>query len=218
MPLPALAVPLAIGAVQAIPKVAAAITQKRQANRLQLQDSTPAAFREQMGNLRQAANSAQMPGMAAAENRLNQNLASGLAQASRAGTSSSQVLGTLAALDQNRQQGQQQLATQGLQYQDTARQRLNQGLTTQANYQMRDLDQFNKSKAALIQSSNQNLMNGIDGLASAAATAYATTGAEGLAGEAALVGADNPLAALSPRLRTPAAPKLPATLPRYTGR
>lgn len=167
MPFPL--IPLAIGAAQALPKFFAAIGQKRKANKVQLQDTTPGAFREQLAGLRLEANTARMPGMGAAENKLAQNFAAGAAATTRAGGSSADALAGISALSLQRQQGQAALTTQGLQYQDLAKQRLNAGLSQQAAYQQRDQDNYNREKAALLQSSNQNLQNGIDGVANFAA-------------------------------------------------
>lgn len=176
MPFPLL-LPLAIGAAQAIPKFLAAAKQKKQANRLTLQDTTPGASKEQLAGLRLGANTARLPGMGAAENKLAQNFAAGAGAATRAGGSSADVLASINALSLNRQAGQNQLTTQGLNYQDVAKQRLNVGLGQQAGYQRADQEKFERSKAALIQSSNQNLMNGIDGIAG-----FAAMGVNGMMG------------------------------------
>jgi hypothetical protein len=163
---------LALGGVQAIPQVLAAIKQKKLANRLKVQDTQPAAFKEQLAGLRLGANTARLPGMGAAEDKLAQNFAAGAGAAVRGGGSSADVLAGINALSLNRQAGQSQLTTQGVQSQDAAKQHLNSGLSQQAAYQSKDLADFSRNKAALIQSSNQNLQNALGTIAGAGALAH----------------------------------------------
>lgn len=215
MPIPLL-IPLALGAAQAIPKVAAAISQKRKANRLQLQSTVPKAFTEQLAGLRLGANTARLPGMGAAENRLAQNFAGGAQASLRSGASGADALAGISALSLQRQQGQSQLGIQGQQYQDAAKNRLNGGLSQLAAYQMKDQDDYSRNKANFVNGSNQNLNNAVNGMASFAALGLdglggGDGGVAGLGGTDALAGGALPALQGLPNLG------LPGRLPAYTG-
>jgi hypothetical protein len=201
-----------LGLIQGIPKIAAAIKQKKLANNLRVQNTQPIAFQEQMAGLRLGANTARLPGMGAAEDKLGQNFAAGAGAATRSGASSADMLAGINALSLNRQAGQNQLNTQGLQYQDAAKQRLNVGLTQQAAYQKNDLDNFSRTKSNLIQSSNENLNNAIGGFAG-----FAALGLNGATGgtPAGPVGEVAPLMGSKSVIQGLNLPQLPGQLPYY---
>lgn len=155
-----------IGIATALPKVVASIKQSKQAQKLKLQDSTPAAFTEKLQLSRQAAGTARLPGMSGQQNRLGQVQAGALQNARLGAASGSDFLAAAGAADARRQAGEMQLGTQGLAYNDKSRQQLGADLTQQAAYQQRDLDNFNRTKAALTQSSAENANSAISGLAS----------------------------------------------------
>ena len=213
--------PLAIGAFTAVPKVAAAIKQDEAARKLKLQDTTPAAFREKAALDRQAAASGVMPGQVGAQTRLA-GIQAGALNAARMGAgSSSDFLAAAGAADARRQAGEQQLGTQAAQYGIRAQQQVGADLTQQAAYQKNDLDTYNKTKAALVQGSAENLNNAVEGAASYAAyglnntaNAQASLGLNGRAADRAL-GADA-LTPLAPRVRAAGSAELPDALP-YSG-
>ncbi len=159
----------ALGAAQAIPKVVASVSQGRAARRLKLQDSTPAAFSEKLAMDRQAAGAARLPGQSGQLTRLGQVQAGALQSARLGAASGSDFLAAAGAADERRQQGEIQLGVQGQQLMDRNRQVLGASLQQQANYQQRDLDNYNREKAALTQSSAENANNAIAGAASYAA-------------------------------------------------
>jgi hypothetical protein len=158
-----------LGLVTAIPKVIASVTQGAAARKLKLQNTQPAAFTEKMQLDRQAASTARLPGIDGQQTRLGQVQAGALQNARLGAASGSDFLATAGAADARRQQGEVQLGAMGLNYQDKSRQQLGVDLTQQAAYQQRDLDNYNRTKAALTQSSAENANNAISGLASYAA-------------------------------------------------
>ena len=161
--------PVVLGAVTAAPKLYAAYQQNRKAANLKLQDSTPAAFREKAALDRQAAASGVMPGQVAAQTRLAGIQAGALQSARMGAASSGDFLAAAGGADARRQSGEQQLGTQAAQYGIRAQDRVGADLTQQAAYQQRDLDNYNKTEAALTQSSAQNLDNAVEGAAGYAA-------------------------------------------------
>lgn len=158
-----------LGAVSAIPKIFASVKQGKQARDLKITDSTPAAFTEKLQMSRQAAGTARLPGMAAQQMRLGQIQAGALQSARLGAVSGSDFLAAAGAADARRQSGELQLGAQGQAYNDKSRQQLGLDLSQQAAYQKNDLDQFNRTKAALTQSSAENANNAISSAASYAA-------------------------------------------------
>jgi hypothetical protein len=163
---------LALGGLSAIPSVIAGFQQRNAANNLKLQDTTTAAEREQLAMSRQAAATGRMPGQGAAENRLGMIQAGAVQNARLGAASSSDFLASAGAADARRMQGEQQLATQGMQYQDRSKMQLRQDLTTQSQRQQRDLDTYNQQKAALLQGSATNLNNAVQTGVAYGAQAY----------------------------------------------
>lgn len=159
----------ALGLVNSIPSFFAAAKQKRMARNLKLQDTTPEAFKEALAMSRQSATS-QMPGMGMLQNRLAQAQATGANALLRGGASSAALLGGLAAGEAQRQAAEQQLGVQGEQYRQGMQGQLRRDLATQADYKMNDLNNYRRDKAALIQSSNENLSRGLGALTGGIAT------------------------------------------------
>jgi len=165
MPFGGLAAATALGLASSLPKLKAAYDQSRAADKLKLQDTRPAAFLEKMGLARQAAASGRLPGQAAQQARLGMVQAGALQNARLGAASSGDFLASASAADARRQQGEQQLGVQGQQYNDQAQQRLGSVLDQDANYRTKDRDTFNRTKAALTQSSAENLDNGVGTIA-----------------------------------------------------
>ena len=133
MPLPL----LALGAISALPslfKASQGLSQLNKANKVKLQDNVPAAFKEQMGLLRQEAGG-MMPGYGQMSNQLAQGQAATSAAITRTGASPAAVTAALAGADARRQQGVMQLGLQNQQYGQQARRNLGTGLLQLANYQ-----------------------------------------------------------------------------------
>jgi hypothetical protein len=190
-----------LGLATAIPKVIASVSQSKKARDLKLQNTQPAAFSEKMALDRQAAASARLPGLSGQQTRLGQVQAGALQSARLGAASGSDFLAAAGAADARRQMGEMQLGTAGLNYQDRSKQQLGVDLTQQAGYQQRDLDAYNRTKAALTQSSAENANNAISG-----ATSYAAAGinrADNLDELAANRAAGITPASTSPSLATP---------------
>lgn len=214
MPLPL--IPLAIGAAQALPKLWQAFTQNSAIDNVKLQDSRPESFKEKLAMSRQAANTARLPGQSYQENRLAQGQAGAVQNARLGAASSSDFLASAGAADARRQQGEQQLGIQGLQYQDQSKQRLGQALDQDAAYRTADLNNYNREKAALTQGAAENLNNAVGGAAGYAALAYNMGQDGGMASQGgAFDGARTPALDMSGGVGPYTPP--PAQLPYYQG-
>lgn len=205
-------IPLIAGGLQAGQQLYSALNQKKQADALKLADTTTPAEREALAMSRQAANSSQLPGMGAAQNRLGMVQAGAMNNARLGAASSSDFLASAGAADSRRQQGEQQLVMQGLNYQDKAKGQLRQDLARQSARTDRDLGAYNTQKGALIQASNQNLANGLGTAASYGAAAYnmgmGNADAAGNTGQVADMGYD-PISTRTPSLTVPTSPYTP---------
>lgn len=82
-----------LAAAQAGQQLYSAYQQKKKSDAVQLQNTTTPAEREALALSRQAANTARMPGMGAAENRLGQVQAGAIQNARLGAASSSDFLG-----------------------------------------------------------------------------------------------------------------------------
>ncbi|UYZ60110.1 hypothetical protein [Hymenobacter latericus] len=172
MPAPFLVATLAGMGLQAGQKILSGITQNRQANRLKIQDTTPAAFKERLGLSRLAAGDYRLPGQGLLENKLGQSQAAATSAATRSGASTGAILGTIAGLDQQRQQGIERIGMQAEQNRLGMQQRLNQDLQTLGDYQTNDLNNYRRDKAALKEAANRNLAGAFSDVATGAATLY----------------------------------------------
>lgn len=165
-------VTLGLGLASAVPSVIAGFQQRKAARNLRLQDTTTAGEREQLEMSRQAAATGRMPGMGQMQNRLGMVQAGAVQNARLGAASSADFLASAGAADARRMQGEQQLATQGLQFQQQGQQQLRRDLTMQSQRQQKDLDTYNNTKAALTQGSATNLNNALQTGVSYAAQAY----------------------------------------------
>jgi hypothetical protein len=194
MPAGGFATIAALGAVSAAPKLLASWSQSRASQKLKLQDTRPASFLEKQQLARQAAAAGALPGQAMQQARLGM-VQNGALQSARLGAASgSDFLASAGAADARRMSGEQQLGTQFGQYTDQARQRLGQVLDQDAAYRTKDLDTFNRTKAALTQSAAENLDNGLGTLASYGAQGVNMGLASKAAGAMGGVGATSPYA------------------------
>jgi hypothetical protein len=169
MPIPIMAV---MAAAQMGQQLYSSYKQNKAADELKLQDSTTAAEREQMAMSRMGASSARLPGMGYQEGRLAQVQAGAMQNARLGAGSSADYLASAGAADLRRQQGEQQLGIQGLQYQDKMRGQLRTDLSAQTRRKDRDLAAYNQEKAALTQASAENLHQAVETGASYGAMAY----------------------------------------------
>lgn len=164
MPLPL----LALAAATAVPQILKGIngvSQLRKANKVKVIDTTTPFERENMAMLRQDAGSQLMPGYGLATDQLAQNQSNVLAGATRAGGSSSDILGALARSDAQRQSGLANLNVQNQQFQQAGRRALSMGLMQQSQRFRGDVETASRTKAALKQAGNQNLFSAVEGLA-----------------------------------------------------
>ena len=113
------------------------------------QDITPVAFRQMQAGLENQANNAQIAGYGQAMDNINEQQATTLGEAKRAGLSSSNLLNTLSRLNQQSMASKRQLAMQG---QQAREQRLNRALSAQGQrgqYQEQGRREWNASIGAL---------------------------------------------------------------------
>ena len=113
------------------------------------QDITPVAFRQMQAGLENQANNAQIAGYGQAMDNINEQQATTLGEAKRAGLSSSNLLNTLSRLNQQSMASKRQLAMQG---QQAREQRLNRALAAQGQrgqYQEQGRREWNASIGAL---------------------------------------------------------------------
>lgn len=143
-------------------KLGEALKQERQAEKLQLRDTTPPAQREALALARQAA-TATMPGAAAQLDRLNAGTNDTLQAAMRAGTSGQSVLGLLEASDANRTQALTNLQTRQDSYQQNQQRNLQSQLMQRAATQARDQQELDRNRAALREASSRNAYGALDG-------------------------------------------------------
>lgn len=158
-----------IGLASAVPKIIAGFSQRAQARRLKLADTTTAGEREQLAMSRQMAGSAVMPGMGAMQGRLGMVQAGAVQNARLGAASGADFLAAAGAADARRQQGEMHLGIQGQQFQQQSQMQLRRDLGVQSQRQQRDLDTYNNTKAALIEGSARNLDAGVQTLGSYAA-------------------------------------------------
>ena len=112
-------------------------------------DPTPLAFKQMQAGLENQANNAQIAGYGQAMDNINEQQATTLGEAKRAGLSSSNLLNTLSRLNQQSMASKRQLAMQG---QQAREQRLNRALSAQGQrgqYQEQGRREFDATIGAL---------------------------------------------------------------------
>ena len=143
-------------------KLGEALKQERQAEQLQLRDTTPPAQREALALARQTA-TATMPGTSAQLDRLSAGTNDTLQAATRAGTSGQSILGLLEASDANRTQALNNLQTRQDSYQQSQLRNLQGLFMQQAATQARDQQELDRNRAALREASSRNAYGALDG-------------------------------------------------------
>jgi hypothetical protein len=161
------ALSLGMAAVPGALQVIKGIHQNNLAKKVQLKDTTPLAFREELANSRLAANNQRVPGQGAAIDRINQGVANGMNNAVQAGTGSAGILASLGRLDQNRNNAFLSLSNQAQAFQQQNQNRLSGNLRQQAAYQKNDQDAFNREKAGLKEGASRNIFGGVSTMAGA---------------------------------------------------
>jgi hypothetical protein len=183
MPIPLLA---AAAVAPSVFQMGKGIAQASQAKRLKVPPrpvyNIPQSIQENVMMRRMQQNAA-MPGYNAAKADISSNMASGARAAQESG-SSTNVLATIAGLQGNANNALNSLNTQNAQFALGAKDDLSRALSQKAGFEEKAWE-INKqqpfldaaaAKAALKESSSQNLMGGLSGLASTAAT-FAGSGA-----------------------------------------
>lgn len=195
MPLP-LAVPLAIAGAQGLYSVYQGYKQGQKAKELEKRgpvDNVPAAYKQMLANQANQANNAQIAGYGQAIDNLNEQQATTLGEAKRAGTSSSNLLNVLTRLNQQGSAEKRRLAMAGEQAREQRQGQYNQGLMGQSQYQEQARQEQQRAIGALRGASKQNYYNALSTGLGAATTLYgmgAKGGATGTTGatDAALQG------------------------------
>lgn len=136
--------------------------QGQQAEKLQVRDTTPAAFKELEQATRQGT-AAILPGYGAAVDGINAGANSTLDAATKAGTSGASVLGLLTTADANRQRALADLNTRNDAYHAQQENKLTGVLGQKAAYQAKDQQQYDQAKGALQEASQRNLYGAVDG-------------------------------------------------------
>jgi hypothetical protein len=143
-------------------KLGQALKQEREAERVQLRDTTPPALREALALGRQGA-VATAPGTAATLDRIQAGTNDTLQAATRAGTSGQSILGLLEASDANRTQALSTLSSQQQVYQQGQQRNLQGLLGQEAAVQTHDQQELDRNRAALREAARRNLYGALDG-------------------------------------------------------
>lgn len=161
MPLP-LAVPLAIAGAQGLYSAYQGYKQGERARELEGKgpvDNVPTAYKQMLANQANQANNAQIAGYGQAIDNLNEQQATTLGEAKRAGTSSSNLLNVLTRLNQQGSAEKRRLAMAGQQAREQRQAQYNQGLMGQSQYQEQARQEQQNAIGALRGASMQNYYN-----------------------------------------------------------
>jgi hypothetical protein len=161
MPLP-LAVPLALAGGQALYSAYQGYRQGERAKELEKRgpaDNVPMAYKQMLANQANQANNAQIAGYGQAMDNLNEQQATTLGEAKRAGTSSSNLLNVLTRLNQQGSAEKRRLAMAGQQAREQRQGQYNQGLMGQSQYQEQARQEQQNAIGALRGASKQNYYN-----------------------------------------------------------
>jgi len=137
---------------------------KQEADRLAKegpQDPTPLAFRQMQQNLANQSNNAQIAGYGQTMDNMNEQQATALGEAKRAGITSSNLLNTLTRLNQQRQKSNRDLGVEGSRAQMQRLGQYNQALQTRGQYQEQGRQENARAIGALRGASKQNVYNAL---------------------------------------------------------
>jgi hypothetical protein len=191
MPLP-LAVPLAIAGAQGLYSAYQGYRQGERAKELEKRgpvDNVPMAYKQMLANQANQANNAQIAGYGQAMDNLNEQQATTLGEAKRAGTSSSNLLNVLTRLNQQGSAEKRRLAMAGQQAREQRQGQYNQGLMGQSQYQEQARQEQERAIGALRGASKQNYYNALSTGLGAATTLYGMDRKGGATGATSATGA-----------------------------
>lgn len=126
-------------------------------------DNVPAAYKQMLANQANQANNAQIAGYGQAIDNLNEQQATTLGEAKRAGTSSSNLLNVLTRLNQQGSAEKRRLAMAGEQAREQRQAQYNQGLMGQSQYQEQARQEQERAIGPLRGASMQNYYNAFTG-------------------------------------------------------
>lgn len=155
------------GGVKGAQQLWSGAMQKRQANRVRVQDSTTAYDRETLAMARQGAY-APMPGEGTALARLGQAGQQSFANAAQGAVSAGGLLGALTRIDANQSAGITNLADQSARFRFGQQGVLTGALAAAAARRRADVQRAAIERGALTQASNANLQGGLSTLGNTA--------------------------------------------------
>ena len=174
MPLP-LAVPLAIAGAQGLYSAYQGYNQGERARELERKgpvDNVPTAYKQMLANQANQANNAQIAGYGQAIDNLNEQQATTLGEAKRAGTSSSNLLNVLTRLNLQGNAEKRKYAIAGEQAKEQRQGQYNQGLLGESRIQEQARQEQENAIGALRGASMQNYYNAFATPLAAATTLY----------------------------------------------
>ena len=181
MPLP-LAVPLAIAGAQGLYSAYQGYRQGERAKELERKepaDNVPTAYKQMLANQANQANNAQIAGYGQAMDNLNEQQATTLGEAKRAGTSSSNLMNVLTRLNLQGSAEKRRYAIAGEQAREQRQGQYNQGLMGQAKIQEQARQEQENAIGALRGAAKQNYYNALSTGLGAATTLYGMGGTAG---------------------------------------
>lgn len=181
MPLPLIAI-AATAALPALAKIGLGAYQL--GKKVEETTYVPPALRENIALDRQAAASARLPGVGAAEDQLAQNTAAILEGGRRAGASAPTLMGALAENETRRQKSLVDLSVRGATAQIGANERLKSSLNQLSSIELSNRRETNAARAAMKQAGLTNINNGLTEAATSAMYLGTRGGADAAATDA----------------------------------
>ena len=139
------------------------------AKKLKEDSFIPPALQAKIDAAKIKANATLFPGQPQAEEQIREASSGAINQVRRSTSSTSDVLNTVAAVDAQEKNSRVDLARTNAEFQNQADRELGATQSEVAGVEQGNRDQFNAAKSALIGASDQNIFNGLGGLASAGA-------------------------------------------------
>lgn len=162
MPLPL----LLAAALPSLFQFGSGLLQGSQAGKVRPDLALPPGQAEELAARRQAANSQVMPGQTQVEASIRQGASQALNNATQAGNSSSNILATGAAINQNQNNAFNALSVNAANYQQQQKEKLNQALLRKAQLENERRQEANVAKSALTEGSARNIFGGLSGISS----------------------------------------------------
>lgn len=158
---------LALSAIPSLFQFGKAAKQKKLAKELKEDSFIPPALQAKLDAAKIRANATLFPGQPQAEEQIREASAGSINQVRRTASSTSDVLNTVAAIDAQEKNSRVELARTNAEFQNQADRELGTTQSEVAEVEQGNRDQFNAAKSALLGASDQNIFNGLGGLASA---------------------------------------------------